>query len=107
MDIQRQYKRGQRVVYVLCHFGMAIWGRGIHQELWYIVDDYVIYSTLHGAKQVVFKVGYLYGLVDNKMVYMFSHWMSILEYRQYCLEVSRPKLWVVATHCHGAFIVIN
>ena len=60
MDIQRQYKRGQRVVYVLCHYGMAIVGRGLHRELWNVVDDYVIYSTLHGAKQVVVKVGDLY-----------------------------------------------
>ena len=62
---------------------------------------------MHGAKQVVVKVGDLYGLVDNKMVYLSSHWMSILKYRRYCLEVSRPKLWVVATYCHGAAIVIN
>ena len=67
MDIQWQYKRGQGVVYVLCHYGMAVLGWGLHQELWYIVDDYVIYSALHGAKQVVVKVGDLYGLVDNKI----------------------------------------
>ena len=72
MDIQWQYKRGQRAVYVLCHYGMAVLGRGLHQELWYIVDDYVIYSALHGTKQVMIKVGDLYGLVDNKMVYLFS-----------------------------------
>ena len=70
MDIQWQYKRGRGVVYVLCHYGMAVLGHGLHRELWYIVDDYVIYSALHGAKQVVVKVGDLYGLVDNKMVYM-------------------------------------
>ena len=61
MDIQWQYKWGQGVFYVLCHYEMAVLGRGLHQELWYIVDDYVIYSALHGAKQVVFKVGDLYG----------------------------------------------
>ena len=72
MDIQWQYKRGRGVVYVLCHYGMTVWGRGLHQEPWYIVDDYVIYSALHGAKQVVVKVGDLYGLVDNKMVYLSS-----------------------------------
>ena len=42
---------------------MAVLGRGLHQELWYIVDDYFIYSALHGEKQVVVKVGDLYGLV--------------------------------------------
>ena len=94
MDVQLQYKRGQGVIYVMCHYGMAVWGRGIHQELWYVVDDYVIYSALHGAKQVVVKVGDLYGLVDNKMVYLSSQWMSILKYRRYCLEVSRSKLWL-------------
>ena len=72
MDIQWQYKRGRGVVYVLCHYGMAVLGRGLHQELWYVVDDYVIYSTLHGAKQMMVKVGYLYGLVGNKMVYLSS-----------------------------------
>ena len=72
MDIQWQYKWGRGVVYVLCHYGMAVLGRGLHQEPWYIVDDYVIYSTLHGAKQVVVKVGDLYGLVDNEMVYLSS-----------------------------------
>ena len=107
MDIQRQYKRGQRVVYVLCHYGMTVVGRGLHQELWNVFDDYFIYSTLHGAKQVVVKVGDMYGFVDNKMVYLSSQWMSILKYRRYCLEVSRSKLWVVATYCHGAVIVIN
>ena len=86
---------------------MAVAGRGLRQELWNVVDDYVIYSALHGAKQVVVKVGGLYGLVDNKMVYLSSHCMSILKYRQYCLEVSRSKLWVIATYCHGAVIVIN
>ena len=45
MDIQWQYKRGRGVVYVLRHYGMAVWGRGLHQEIWYIVDDYVIYSA--------------------------------------------------------------
>ena len=81
MDIQWQHKRGQRVVYVLCHYGMAVVGRGLHKELWNVVDDYVIYSILHGEKQVMIKVGGLYGLVDNKMVYLSSHWMSILKYR--------------------------
>ena len=107
MDIQWQYKGGQRVVYVLCHYGMSVVGWGLHQELWNVVDYYFIYSTLHGANQVVVKVGDMYGLVDNKMVYMSSHWVSILKYPPYCLEVSRPKLWVVATYCHGAVIVIN
>ena len=86
---------------------MAVMGRGLHQELWYVVDDYVIYSKLHRAKQVMIKVGDMYGLVDNKMVYLSSHWMSIRKYRRYCLEFSRPKLRVVATNCHGAVIVIN
>ena len=91
----------------MCHYGMAVWDRGLHQELWYVVDDYVIYSTLHGSKHVMIKVGDMYGLVDNKMVYLSSHWMSILKYLRYCIEVSRPKLWVVATYCHRAVIVIN
>ena len=72
MDIKWQYKRGRWVVYVLCHYGMAVLGRGLHQELWYVVDDYVIYSALHGANQVVVKIGDLYGLVDNNMVYLSS-----------------------------------
>ena len=107
MDVQWQYKRGQRVIYVLCHYGMAVVGQGLHQEVWNVVDDYVIYSTLHGAKQVVVKVGDMYGLVDNKMVYLSSHWMSILKYRRYCIEVSRSKLLVISTYCNGAVIVIN
>ena len=72
MDVQWQYKRGQRVIYVLCHYGMAVLGRGLHQELWYVVDYYVIYSALHGVKQVVVKVGDMYGLVDNKIVSLSS-----------------------------------
>ena len=91
----------------MCHYGMDVWGRGLHQELWYIVDDNFINSALHAAKQVVVKVGDLYGLVDNKMVYLSSQWMSILNYRRYCLEFSRSKLWVIATDCHRAVIVIN
>ena len=47
-------------------------GSGLHQEIWYVVDRNVINSALHGAKQVVIKVGDLYGLVDNKMVYLSS-----------------------------------
>ena len=107
MDVQWKYKRGQGVIYVMCHYGMAVWGRGLHQEIWYVVDGNVINSSLHGAKQVVVKVGDLYNLVDNKMVYLSSQWMSILKYRRYCLEVSRSKLWVIATDCHRAVIVIN
>ena len=107
MGIQWQYKWCRGVVYVLCHYGMDVLGRGLHQELWYIVDDYVIYSALHGEKQVMVKVGDLYGLVDNKMVYLSSNCTSILKYRRYCLEVSRSKLWVIATYCHGSVIVIN
>ena len=107
MDLQWQYKRGQWVIYVLCHYGMAVVGRGLHQELWYVVDYNVINYALHGAKKVVVKFGDLYGLVDNKMVYLPSQWMSILKYRRYCLKVSRSKLWVIATYCHGAVIVIN
>ena len=42
---------------------MAVVGQGLHQKLWNIVDDYVINSSLHGANQVVVKVGDLYGLV--------------------------------------------
>ena len=72
MDVQWQHKRGHGVIHAMCHYGMAVLGRGLHQELWYIFDDYVIYSALHGAKQVVVKVGDLYGLVDNKMVYLSS-----------------------------------
>ena len=72
MDVQWKYKRGEWVIYVLYHYGMAVVGRGLHQELWYVVDDNVINSALHGEKQVVVKVGDLYGLVDNKMVYLSS-----------------------------------
>ena len=72
----------------MCHYGMAVWGQGLHQELWYVVDGNVIKSALHGENKVVIKVGYLYGLVDNKMVYMSSQWMSILKYRRYFLKVS-------------------
>ena len=57
MDVQGQYKQGQGVIYVMCHYEMAVWGRGLHQDLWYIVDDNGISSALHGAKQVVVKVG--------------------------------------------------
>ena len=53
MDVQCQYKRGQGVVYVMCHYGMAVWGQGLHQELWYVVDGNVINSALHGEKKVV------------------------------------------------------
>ena len=94
MDAQWQYKRGQGVVYVMCHYGMDVWGRRLHQELWYVVDGNIINSALHGAKKVVIKVGYLYGLVDNRMVYLSSQRMSILKYRQYCLKVSRYKMWL-------------
>ena len=107
MDLQWQYKRGQGVIYVMCHYQMAVWGRGLHQEAWYVVDGNVSNSALHGEKQVVVKVGDLYGFVDNKMVYLSSQWMNILKYRRYCLEVSRSKLWVIATDCHRAVIVIN
>ena len=86
---------------------MAVWGRGLHQEIWYVVYGNVINSALHGAKQVVIKVWDLYGLVDNKMVYLSRQWMNILKYRQYCLEVSRSKLWIIATYCHRAVIVMN
>ena len=51
---------------------MAVVGRGLHQELWYVVDDYIIYSALHGVNQVVVKVGDMYSLVDNKMIYLSS-----------------------------------
>ena len=82
MDVKWQYNRVQGVIYFMCHFGMAVWGQGIHQELWYAVDDNVINYAFHRAKQVVVKVGDLYGLVDNKMVYLSSQWMSILKYRR-------------------------
>ena len=72
MYVQCQYKLGQGVIHVVCHYGMAVWGRILHQELWYVVDDNVINSALHGAKQVVVKIGDLYGLADNKMVYLSS-----------------------------------
>ena len=72
MDVKWQYKRGQGVIYVMFHYVMAIWGQGLHQKLWCVVDGNVIKSALHGAKEVVVKVGDLYGLVDNKMVYMSS-----------------------------------
>ena len=107
MDVQWQYKRGQGVIYVMFHYVMAVWGRDLRQELLYVVDGNFINSAFHGAKQVVFKVGDLYVLVYNKMVYLSSHWMSILKYRRYYLEVSRSKLWVIATDFHRAVIVIN
>ena len=107
MDVQWYYNRGQGVIYVMFHYGISVWGRGLHQEIWYVVDGIVINSSLHGANHVVVKVGYLYGLVDNKMVYLSSQWMSILKYRRCCLEVSRSKLWVIATDCYRAVIVIN
>ena len=75
-------KRGQGIVNVMCHYGIAVWGRGLHHEIWYVIDGNVINSALHGAKQVLIKFGDLYGLVDNKMVYLSSQWMSIIKYRQ-------------------------
>ena len=53
------------------------------------------------------KVGDLYGLVDNKMVYLSRKCMGILKYCRYGLKVSRSKLGVIATDCHRAVIVIN
>ena len=82
MDVQWKYKRGQGVFDVMFHYGMAVWGQGLHQELWYVIDGNVINSALHGAKQVVIKVGGLYGLVDKKMVYLSSQWMIMPKYRQ-------------------------
>ena len=76
------------IIYVMFHYLMAVWGQVLHQKLWYVVDGNVINSALHGAKQVVVKVVDLYGLVDNKMVYLYSQWMSILKYRRYFLKVS-------------------
>ena len=70
MDVKWQYKRGKWVINALCHYVMAVVGQGLHQEVWYVVDDNVIYSAFHGAKQVVVKIGDLYELVDNKMVYL-------------------------------------
>ena len=107
MDVKWKYKQGQGVVYFMFHYGMSVWGQGLYQELWYVVDGNAVNSVLHGAKQVVVKFGYMYDLVDNKMVYLSSQLMSILNYRRYCLEVSRSKLWVIATDCHRAIIVIN
>ena len=72
MDVKWQYNRGQGVIYVMCQYRMDVWGRVLHQELWYVVDGNVINSALHGANQVVAKFGDLYGLVDNKMVYLSS-----------------------------------
>ena len=63
---------GSRGRLCLCHYVMTVWGWGLHQEPWYVVDYYVIYSALHWAKQVMVKVGDLYGLVDNEMVYLSS-----------------------------------
>ena len=91
----------------MCHYEMAVWDWGLHQKILYVIDGNAINSALHGAKQVVVKVGDLYGLVDDKMVYLSSKWMSILKYRRYCLEVSISKLWVIATDCHRVIIVIN
>ena len=91
MDVQWQYKRFQGVVYVMCHYGMAVWGRGLHQELWYVVDGNVINSTLYGEKQVVIKVGDLYGLLDNKMVYLSSQWMGILSTADIVLKSLDPS----------------
>ena len=82
MDVQCQYKWGKGVIYVMCHYGMDVWGWGLHRELWYVVDDNVINSALHGAKQVVVKVEDMYGLVDNNMVYLSIQCMSILKYRR-------------------------
>ena len=88
MNVQWEYKGGQGAAYVMYHYGMAVWGRGLHQELWYVVDGNVINSALHGANQVVVKVGDMYGLVNNKMVYLSSQLMSIIKYRRYSLKVS-------------------
>ena len=70
MYVKWQYRRGQGVVYVMCHYVMAVWGWGLHQELCYAVDGNFINSALHGANQVVIKFGYLYDLVDNNMLYL-------------------------------------
>ena len=88
MDVQWQYKRGKGVVYVMCHYEMAVRDWGLHQKILYVIDGNAINSALHGAKQAVIKVWDLYGLVDNKMVYLYSQWMSILKYRRYFLKVS-------------------
>ena len=70
MDVQWHYKRGQGVIYVMCHYGIAVWGQGLHQEIWYAVDDNVINSALHGAKQVVVKFGHMYHLVIHQAIYI-------------------------------------
>ena len=52
MDVQWKYKRGQGVVYVMCSYGIPVWGRGLHQELWYVVDGNVI-SVLAMVKSLL------------------------------------------------------
>ena len=51
MDLQWQYKRGQGVIYVMCHYRMAVWGRGLHKELWYVVDGNVVTLNCMGQSK--------------------------------------------------------
>ena len=51
MDIQWQYKQSEGVIYVMCHYGMAVWGRGLNQELWHVVDVNAINSACMGQSK--------------------------------------------------------
>ncbi len=46
---------------------MRLFSRLVRQKFGQFVNSHVIHAALHRAKQVMVKVGYVYGLVDHQM----------------------------------------
>ena len=72
----------------MCNNGMTVVRGGLHQEFGYIIDCDVVDTALHGAQQVMVKVGDKDSLMNHKVIRLSGLGLGILKHSRDCFKVT-------------------
>ena len=78
-----------------------------HQKFWCVINGHVIHAALHGAKQVVIKMGYMYGLMYQKQERPPVRWVSVGQTAGNRPVFRATKSGVVGFYMDGSIIVLE
>ena len=111
-DNSAQFEGKHRLCAVICiitlnNYSMRILSGVIGQKFRDVVDDHVIHTALHGAKQMMRKVWDVDRLVDNQVEPLAAGGVGKFHHSAYCRVAVRAKCRVESGHFNRSVIVVD
>ena len=85
------------------HLVSGVW----HHKFWCFINGHVIHAALHGAKQVVIKMGYINGLIYQKQERPPVRWVSVGQSTRNRPVFHATKFGVVGFYMDRSIIVLE